>query len=162
MTRFSCYLFLVAGLFLTKPVAAQDYNIDVPKEIVILQSTKSYPAALKTAREAAAKLHLKLDLAGNQPNAKTGLSLSKTDCNGDGGPGYPCYYARGDGNAENSHFISIEYSTAYQGFAKGYYIVVAAIGAPGSPLVRTTRAAAQRLYPDAYAKPTSVWRGCMH
>lgn len=145
-----------------KSIYAQPaFNTTVPKEIVILRSTKDYTTALKTAREAAAKLGRKLDLKSNHPNKKLGLSMTKADCEGSAYE-YPCYTARGDGGAENSDYISIEYSDAYEGFAKGYYIVVAAIGNPGSAQVKSTTAMAKKWYKDAYAKRTSVWHGCMH
>jgi len=142
-------------------VTAQDFNVTVPKEIVILHSTKNYAAALKTAKEAATHLGKKLDLESNHPNKKLGLSMTKADCE-DNAYEYPCYTARCDGSAENSDYISIEYSDAYEGFAKGYYIVVAAIAEPRSVIVKNTVAAAKKWYKDAYAKRTSVWRGCMH
>ncbi|MGI4872494.1 MAG: hypothetical protein ACRYFX_15110 [Janthinobacterium lividum] len=153
---------LLPLLTLALPAAGQEiWNKAVPADIVILRSTKSYPAALQTARQAAAKLHLKLDLGGNQPNAQSGLTLSKADCASDGYD-YPSYLARGNGLIDDAPLVSVEYSTAYEGFAKGYYIVVAAVGAPGSAAVQRTKTAAQAYYPDAYAKRTRVWRGCMH
>ncbi len=152
-------LFLLQAFF--APLKAQNWNTTVPKEIVILHSSKDYKAVLKTAREAAKRLGRKLDLGANNSNAKLGLSMSKSDCAGNGYD-YPCYTARGDGNADNSDYISIEFSNAYEGFRPGYYIVVAAIGEPGSAAVRNTLAASQKIYPDAYAKQTRVWFGCMH
>ena len=140
---------------------AQDWNNTVPKDLVILQSTKDYNAALKTAKEAATRMGKKLDLEGNHPNKKLGLSLTKGDCEGSAYD-YPCYTARGDGGAENSDFVSIEYSTAYEGFAKGYYIVVTAISDPGSAQSGAEVAAARKWYKDAYAKRTRIWHGCMH
>ncbi len=160
MFRIFCTnLFLL--LFIISTATAQEFNTTVPKEIVILQSTKNYGTALKTAKEAAAHLGRKLDLGGNHPNKQLGLSMTKADCE-DNAYEYPCYTARGDGSAENSDYISIEYSDAYEGFAKGYYIVVAAIAEPRSMMTKNTIAAAKKWYKDAYAKRTSVWRGCMH
>lgn len=158
--RFLLLIFLLCFLR-SYPLSAQDWNITIPKEIVILQSTKDYNTALKTAKEAAIRLGKKLDLEDNHPNKKTGLSLTKADCEGSAYD-YPCYTARGDGAADNSDYISIEYSNAYEGFAKGYYIVVAGIGDPGSASVKAATANSRKWYKDAYAKRTKVWRGCMH
>ncbi len=145
---------------------AQDhYNTEVPKDIIILQSTTLYDSALATAKTAAHSLHKTLDLRGLKPIAKTGLTASETECHGSGGGddfGYPCYLARGDGNAANDNYISIEYSDAYKGFAKGYYIVVAAITDVKSNGMKQKLAAVQQQYPDAYAKRTYIWFGCMH
>ena len=154
----------ISLLALALPAAAQDdakWNTAVPADIVILQSTRSYATALKTARQAAARLHTKLDLEGNLPHPTAGLTISKADCVADGYD-YPSYLARGDGSIDETPFVSIEYSTAYEGFAKGYYIVVAAVGKPGSAAVQRTKATAKAYYPDAYAKRTRVWFGCMH
>ncbi len=139
----------------------EQWNVTVPKDIIIVQSTKDYNAALQTAKQAATMLGRKLDLEGNHPNKKLGLSLTKSDCEGTAYD-YPCYMARGDGAAENSDFISIEYSNAYEGFAKGYYIVVAGIAEPGSAMIKNTLDAVRKHYKDAYAKRTKVWHGCMH
>ena len=153
------FISLLAG---TTPALAQtNYNTEVPKDIVILQSTRDYPAALAGAKQAAARLGRPLKLAGYQPNKALGLSASKADCVG-GGYDYPCYVPRGQGQAENSDYVSIEFSDGYTGFAKGYYIVVAALAPPNSPVLRQTLARVQRAYPTAYAKRTAVWFGCMH
>ena len=153
-------------MFATHIAFAQDeFNVEVPKDIIILNSTKDYKTALSTARKASTLLHKKLDLRGLMPNNKIGLSMSKGDCMEDAGGdenGYPCYPARGDGAAINDDYISVEYSNAYKGFAKGYYIVVAAITDVKSLDMKNKLAAIKRKYPDAYAKRTNIWRGCMH
>ncbi|MGY3087237.1 hypothetical protein ACVWYF_000263 [Hymenobacter sp. UYAg731] len=132
----------------------------VIKDVLILQSTKDYKAALISARQAAARLHILLDLKGYRPNAQSGLTMSKTVC-ADNGFEYPTYLARGR-EMEDAAYVSIEYSTGYNGFAKGFYLVVAAVGESGSPVVRNTSTAAHRWYNDAYAKRTQVWLGCIH
>jgi hypothetical protein len=76
--------------------------------------------------------------------------------------GYPCYIARGEGDAQNNYYISIEYSNAYEGFAQGYYIVVAGIDEPNSSKLKTELARVKKYYKTAYAKGTKVWHGCMH
>jgi hypothetical protein len=153
---------LLASLLTAAPALAQaTYNTDVPKDIIILQSTRDYAAALAGARQAAARLNRPLKLAGNHPNKALGLSASKADCTG-AGYEYPCYTPRGQGGAENSDYLSIEFSDGYTGFAKGYYIVVAALAPPSSAALRQALARVQRAYPAAYAKRTAVWFGCMH
>jgi len=146
---------LLAGLLagIIPALAQSNYNTEVPKDIVILQSTRDYAAALVGAGQAAARLQRPLKLAGNQPNQKLGLSASPADCTG-AGYDFPYYQPRGQGGAENSDYVSIEFSDGYTGFAKGYYIVVAAL--------RQTLARVQRAYPAAYTKRTAVWFGCMH
>jgi hypothetical protein len=148
-----------------EPVPKEKYNTEVPRDIIILKSTKDYKAALKMAKQAARRLHKDLDLRGLSPNKKLGLTLSKDECHGGGGSddyGYPCYLPRGDGNAENDDYVSIEYSNAYKGFGKGYYIVVAALSDVNSAAMKTQLAQINKIYPDAYAKRTFIWFGCMH
>jgi hypothetical protein len=159
--RFSTVL-SAASLTLALPALAQEhYNVNVPKDIVILQSTRDYAAALAGARQAAVKLQRPFQLRDNHPNKALGLSLTKADCEGDGYD-FPCYQPRGQGAAEDSDYLSVEYSDGYDGFAKGYYIVVAALAQPNSANLRQTLARVHRAYPTAYAKRTAVWFGCMH
>ena len=153
---------ILSLLVAAAPALAQSaYNVDVPKDIVILQSTRDYAAALAGARQAVTKLGRPLKLAGYQPNKELGLSASKADSIG-GGYDFPCYVPRGQGGAEDSDYLSIEFSDGYTGFAEGYYIVVAALAPPNSPTLRQTLARVRRAYPTAYAKRTAVWFGCMH
>jgi hypothetical protein len=126
------------------------------KGMVIIQSTKSYAAAKKTALQAAKKLSLKLDFRGLSPAKGTGLSFSKKACEAEGG--YPCYIARG--RYEDNEFVSIEYSDAIEGFAKGYYVVITACGDKSITDPALTKA--RKFYKDAYAKTTNVYMGCMH
>jgi hypothetical protein len=136
-----------------------NYNTEVPKDIIIIRSNKDYNTALTVAKQAASRLNKKLDLRQLKPNKEFGLTMSKVDC---AEFGYPCYLARGDGNAFNDSYISIEYSDAYKGFSKGYYIVVAAITNVKSASMKTQLSQINKVYPDAYAKRTYIWFGCMH
>lgn len=141
--------------------AQEKTNELVTKELVILRSTKDYRAALLTARQAARQLQLPLDLEGYHPHPIAGLTLSKADC-ANSGFDYPAYIPRGYGLAADSAFVSIEYSSGYSEFAKGYYLVVAAVGQPGARVVRQAISASRRWYADAYGKRTRVYVGCMH
>lgn len=134
-------------------------NQYVEKEFVLIRSTKNYDAALKTAKEAAAKLKWKLDLRGLKKHKETGLTWNKNTCDTDWF-GYPCYVARGRYN--DGRYISIEYSSAYSGFKEGYYIVIVAGGPQGDELIQESLAKARKVYKDAYAKRSKVYIGCMH
>lgn len=131
----------------------------VKKDFLILLSTKSYEAALKTARSAASSLNLKLDLRGLKENKESGLTLSKEEClkyEVD----YPGYYACG--RWDDGAYVSIEYSDAYSGFTKGYYIVIAAGGDREEAEIQAAYKKAKLTYKDAYFKSTEVYLGCMH
>ncbi|MGI4867300.1 MAG: hypothetical protein ACRYFZ_25505 [Janthinobacterium lividum] len=153
---------LITTIACTQRVNAQDkINMLVKKEVVILQSTQSYQAALQTARQAASRLHIPLDLEGYRPHPSAGLTLSKAACANNGFE-YPTYIPRGYGLVADSAFVSVEYSNGYEGFTKGYYLVVAAVGQPSAAAVRQTSVTSQRYYADAYTKRTTVYIGCMH
>lgn len=143
-----CLLAMVGRAQMESPYAKKD--------MVIIQSTKNYAAAKKTAVQAAKRLSLKLDLRGLSPAKGTGLSFSKKACEEEGG--YPCYIARG--RYDDDEFVSIEYSDAIEGFAKGYYIVITACG--DKSITGPALKKAQQFYKDAYAKTTNVYMGCMH
>jgi hypothetical protein len=130
----------------------------VEKRVVILKSTKSYTSALKTAKKAASTMGLKLKLRDLSPDRKLGLTFSKSDCTANGFR-WPCYVARGR-ETEAPH-ISIEYSTQYNGFSEGFYIVVAEVH-PNENVVNKTLTKAKKIWRDAYAKKTEIWIGCIH
>lgn len=156
-------LFLLLALFFMAAAHAQDTlsmaDQYVDKEFVIIRSAKKYEDALSTARTAATKLRTKLDLRGLKPNKAIGLSWDKKTCETDWLES-PCYVARG--RYDDGEYISIEYSSAYTGFAEGYYIVMVAGGPQGDAAVKQSLKKAKTVYRDAYAKRTKVYIGCMH
>jgi hypothetical protein len=140
---------------------AQDNQPDpipyVNTHFCIILSTKSYAAAKKVAIEASKKYKMKLDYRDLTPHKKLGLTLSKKDCEAEGWD-YPAYVARG--RYDSGEFVSIEYSNAYDGFAKGYYIVIVASG--DAPECKATLQKVKSTYKTAYIKQTEVYVGCMH
>ncbi len=131
----------------------------VTKSIVIVKSTRTFPAAKAAAAAAASRLNLKLDLRGLSESKRTGLTCAQPVCD-ENGFSYPCYVARG--RYDDGVYVSVEHSNAYRGFAKGLYIVVVASGAPNDPGVRDVLARARKAYADAYSKTTKVYMGCIH
>ena len=141
----------------------QTFEEDMTKDFsfVILISTKSYDAALERAIEASEKLNYPLNLRELHENDAIGLSFSKEICEEEicgGGLDYPIYIPRSDWG--DSKYISIEYSDAFEGFTKGYYIVIAASGEKGAPAVSQALEESRAFYQDAYAKTCGVWMGC--
>ncbi len=143
---------------IAKPILAQVTEPEpyIKKSFCIILSTKSYTEADKVAQQAAKKLNVKLDYRNLEPNKKIGLTLPKDT--EDPEASYPFYYARG--RFDNGNYISIEYSNAYVGFAKGYYIVIASSGDIAA--VKKDAIAARKYYKQAYVKNTKVYVGCMH
>ena len=77
--------------------------------------------------------------------------------------GYPdstCYVARG--RFDDGEYISIEYSSAYEAFAAGYYVVLAASGFKGNGAIHATLDRVRLKYPDAYIKTSRVYLCCFH
>jgi hypothetical protein len=157
MKKGTCSIIFVLAFTLFS--SAQDDNTSRPyvkTGFVIIQSTKNYASAKTTAVAASKRLNSKLDLRGLKPNKKNGLTFSAADCENEGG--YPCYIARGRYDA--GKYVSIEWSDAYEGFAKGYYIVIVASGSKAD--TDAALAKAKKIYKDAYNKATEVYVGCMH
>jgi hypothetical protein len=66
-----------------------------------------------------------------------------------------------DGKKELEEHLSVERSDGYQGFAKGYYIVVGTISETGKDgLAQAERFKA--FSKDTYVKKTIIYLGCMH
>ncbi|WP_374951870.1 hypothetical protein [Mucilaginibacter sp.] len=132
-----CFSLILLGA--TACSAQERYNINIPKEIIIIKSTKRYNKALCVAKEAARCLNKDFDLRRLKPNKKTGLTLSLGDIYSGRDidrDQYPYYPARGNGLAANDDYVSVEYSNAYQGLSQCYYIVVRCIGDAGSAFVK--------------------------
>lgn len=133
----------------------------VEKRFLIINSTKNYAFALQFAQKASKDLSIKLDLRDLGPTSDTaiGLSMPKDSClkywedN-------TCYLARG--RSDDGEYISIEYSNAFSGFARGYYIVVVASGLKKDPKMAASLKRVRAIYKDAYSKVSKVYMCCMH
>lgn len=168
-------LFLLAGMAGMPTVAAaqEDETFEeMPAEefddsmmwsersVVIVKSTADYDEALNAAQIASYDMDIRLDLRGLLPNGEIGLTWPDSVCEENGWE-YPCFVARG--RYDNGVYVSIEHSSAYEGFAEGYYIVVVASGAEDAgDILQATLQRARIPYPDAYLKKTKVYMGCMH
>jgi hypothetical protein len=128
---------------------------------VILISTKDYDAALRRAKDASEKLGYPMDLRGLTPNEEVGLTVSEEVCESICGGGVvecPIYLPRSDWG--ETKYVSVEYSDGFDGFTKGYYIVVVASGLKGDPIIKEALQESKQFYKDAYAKTCGVWVGC--
>jgi effector-binding domain-containing protein len=150
-------LLLTTILIIHVAPAQTNESAMVTKSFLIIASTKNYTQAKTQAVAAAKKLHITLNLRGLQPHKTNGLTFAKNICDGDGFD-YPCYVSRG--RELDATYISIEWSNAFNSFAKGYYVVIAHCGNK-----TTTNAALKKIkkyYATAYAKQDEVYLGCMH
>jgi hypothetical protein len=141
----------------------QDSEIEsamVEKQFVILKSTREYKEALLTAQKASKSLKMKLDLRGLTENKEIGLTFDRKSCEEEGGYTFPCYVARG--RSDDGDYISIEYSSNYEGFTKGYYIVIASSHIKNSNEIQAILKQVRMQFKDAYVKIAKVYMGCMH
>ena len=126
----------------------------VKNSYLIILSTKSYTEAKKAAVQAAETLDIDLNLRRLEPNKKTGLSIKKEVASD--GTAFP-YYAIRDKFA-NGIYASVEWSSGYKGFAKGYYLVVVDSGRPYDVLCYYN-AQVKEHYKNAYIKNAIVYAG---
>lgn len=153
---------ILAAVPFGRPALAQETELPEPyvnKRIVILQSTRNYDEALRTARRLAQRSQQPLKLRELRPHPKTGLSAPKEECENNGF-GYPCYVARG--HSDDGTYLSIEHSSAYEGFRPGYYIVVGASYPSDNAAFKKALAAYRKYAADAYAKQSRIYVGCLH
>lgn len=150
------HLFLIAFLFAASTAHAEDDQSNM-KQMVIVESTKQYEAAMKTAAKAAAHFKLPLQMEGLSANETTGLTYSKAECKKQRA-NWPCYDPRGP--SDDGAFVSVEYSSAFVGWNKGYYVVIITHAYSGDPVIEATLKRAKKLWPDAYTKSTEVYVGC--
>ena len=126
----------------------------VSKSFLIIQSTKSYNGALKKAKLACNKLSLTLNLRNLIQDKDEGLTSNDVcECGEKHG-----YIPRG--RFDDGNYISIEYSSAYDSFSSGYYIVVVASG--NNETVNSMLPEVKEHYKNAYVKKSKVYMGCMH
>ena len=140
---------------------ASSFSLDLPqqepyvqKSFLIVMSTKNYDRALSKAQKVANTLVVPLNLRNIIKDPEGGLTSNEVcGCGEQHG-----YIPRG--RADDGKYISIEYSTAYQGFTPGYYMVVVASGQRNE--LEDLLPTVQKHYKDAYIKNAEVYMGCMH
>ena len=128
----------------------------VEKGIIIIHSSKDYESAKRVVKDANKQMNFKIDLRGYYKGKKQPLVTDQICGCGQKHD----YVARG--RWDDGNYISIEYSDRYQGFSKGYYIVVIASGDKDNEEMKKAWATAKGFYPDAYLKSTEVYIGCIH
>ncbi len=128
----------------------------VEKAFLLVAASKSWDEARSTASQAAQALALELKVEV-EPHPTEGLTFSEKTC-AESGMEHPCYVARG--LWDDGEYVSVEWSSGFEGFTPSLYIVVVASG-PEAEVVRHL-AAAREAYGDAYVKKATVYMGCTH
>ncbi|MFY8022302.1 MAG: hypothetical protein ACOVP1_13945, partial [Bacteroidia bacterium] len=127
---------------------------------------QDYQSALITAQKASKALNLQLDLRELSPVADTAIGLSfpyytcKSIDEDMQAPDTTCYIARG--NSNDGDYISIEYSSAYTGFARAYYIVVVSCRPKNDAPMKALLNKVKSKFKDAYIKRSIVYICCMN
>lgn len=129
------------------------------KKMQVIHSDKSYETSLQFANKVGMQLDLILDHGVLKLFKGDGLSFGKHTCMENFGS-YPCYVPRG--RYDDGAYNIIEYSNDYSGFAKGYYMVMAAMFDSENNEVKILHDKATTIYRDAYIKTTDVYMDCIH
>lgn len=146
-------LLLLLLLCPSVPTLAQD-DPYVTKSFLIISSTKKYNKALSKAQKAANSLVIPLDLRGATKDPDGGLTSTQVDESGE----KVGYWPRG--RYDDGEYISIEFSSAFEGFTPDYYIVIVASGERSS--LEELLPKVKKYFKDAYIKDTRVYMGSIH
>ncbi|OQY03473.1 MAG: hypothetical protein B6I20_04970 [Bacteroidetes bacterium 4572_117] len=150
---------LLLMLFAISQLSAQEISQTEKIGFLIIHASKNYELAKRVATEAHKHLGYKIDFRGLEYNKTLGLSISKKECE-ENGFEYPAYVQRGRG--KDGNFISVEYTTNYEGFTPGLYIVVVASYSKGKNEISETLKFVKKHYETAYFKYIDVYVGCIH
>ncbi|MDB4106909.1 hypothetical protein N8368_04300 [Bacteroidia bacterium] len=145
-----------------EPISTLDPSVEdypsgtmmVNNSYLILQSTKSYSAAMHTAKQASAKLGFPIDYRGYVFDFREGLKDTATCGCGE----IHGYIPRG--RFDDGNYLSIEHTNSFTEFTNGYYIVVAASGDRNK--IKPLLPKAKKFLADAYLKDAEVYIGCLH
>lgn len=118
----------------------QEKKFIFSKSYLIVSASKNYQEALKKAKEAQQKLGIKLNLDNYEYFKTTGLLNDKYTYTRD------FYYPRGKN--DDGDYVSIEYSSFYEDFTSGFFIVVVSSGKEETLRKKLTEV--KKLYKDAY------------
>ena len=147
----------VIAIFLTQSSYAQQDNEDQPyldQSFLIIASSTNYDDAQTIALEAQKNLELEYPASSYYPDKKEGFKTDEICGCGE----IHSYFPRG--RYDDGNYVSIEYSSAYEGFTEGYYIVIVSSGQKES--VQKELPKVQEKYDQAYIKNSEIYVGCMH
>jgi len=152
-------LFLIILFFAFSQINAQEYSQTVDKGFIIISAGKNYDAMKILAQKVAQKLNYELNLRELIPNETTGLTYPKNICNEEDME-YPWYSKRGF--YDEGEYVSIEYTTDYDGFTPNLYIIVVSNHDKGSQELTDALTHVKKYYKSAYIKYSEFYMGCLH
>lgn len=157
---------ILAAVFLFSPsvVRAKEPDFIENRYVVILSVYKSFTEARADAEKIAKASRIPFSMEGRVFDKKRGLIYPD---NFDDEIYRGQYVSRRyhttvlKRGGEPREYLSVERSDGYDGFKKGFYIVVAGIHADSSSAQANTKRFTAWA-PTAYAKKTRIYMGCMH
>lgn len=160
------FAFLFAFVCLLAPslVSAKEPDFMENRHVVILSVYPAFADARADAEKIAKAAHLPFSMEGRVFDKKRGLIYPD---NFDDEVFRGQYVARREhttvlkGSEDEREYLSVERSDGYDGFKKGYYIVVAGIHTSPSAAIAQAKKFTPWA-PTAYAKKTRIYMGCMH
>lgn len=146
---------LIIALFIAQFSFAQDdYKSYIDQSFLIIASSTDFDAAQKTALKAKKKLGLDYPTSIYYPDKSEGFKTDEVCGCGE----VHGYSARG--GYDNGNYVSIEYSSGYDSFAEGYYIVIVSSGKKAA--VEKELSKVKKHFAQAYIKDSEIYVGCRH
>ncbi len=161
---FTLFLALIGLAAAPSMVLAKEPDFLENRHVVILSVYKSFDAAREDAVKIAKASRIPFSMEGRIFDKKRGLIYPD---NFDDEVFRGQYVSRRyhktvlKGSEDEREYLSVERSDGYDGFKKGFYIVVAGVHESSA----AAQAQAQKFTawaPTAYARKTRIYMGCMH
>lgn len=143
----------------TAPTTESSSSPYAERDFLIIASTKNIKEAFALAKKASEKTGYRFRDNALQKDSVSGATFPIDTCKTFGFE-FPCYVARG--RYDDGAYFSVEYSDAYSGFKKGFFIVIAANGHKDNEEFKNAVKKIKIQYPKSYIKRTTVYLGCMH
>lgn len=146
---------LIFALLLVQFSFAQNnYESFIDQSFLIIASSTDFDSAQKTAQIAKRKLGLDYPPSIYYPDKSEGFKTDEACGCGE----IHGYFPRG--GYDNGNYVSIEFSSGYEGFAEGYYIVIVSNGE--KELVQKELPNVKKHFTQAYIKNSEIYIGCRH
>ncbi len=154
---------LLLGI-LVHPVCAQEPENDFMENrwVTILSAYPDYADALKDIQKITKESGMPFSMQGLVYDKKRGLIYPDDyEFEAFAGGYVPRSRNEAEINEKITEYLSIERSDGYDGFRKGYYIVVAGIYESAEDAKKQSDRF-KKWAPTAYSKRTNIYMGCMH
>ncbi len=158
LLKYVCCFCCLALLVGSTVLFSQDTQPDANKFFIIVASKKNLTEVYEIARTAERKTGIHFRDTKVKVESQGGLTFPLDTCTANGFS-YPCYVPRG--RYDDGIYFTIESSDWFDGFSKGYFMVIAG-SSSNSDELKSALNKLKPLYPDAYIKNSKVYMGCIH